>query len=169
MMINLWARKWTLFCMNSEQGCVNPSWDRLCAPHWPSLSPPITWLVMVWTFSPLLLLDRHGCPLKLSPELISSVPRIAVTWTCDQLDWFSLIIITFVDINSTITRTYERESKLTLVYAATVSTFPAIFLGCLGLFSNPHLSVLRECSPWVCLRSYGLASRLAIKRTIWSE
>jgi hypothetical protein len=30
----------------------------------------------------------------------SSVPRIAVTWTCDWLDWFSLIIIKIVISNS---------------------------------------------------------------------
>jgi hypothetical protein len=64
-------------------------------------------------------------------SIVWSVPGIAVTSTCDQLDWFSLIIIIFINdqldwfsliiiifiyTNSPfITTPRERESKLTLV------------------------------------------------------
>ncbi len=38
----------------------------------------------------------------------SSVPKISVTWTCDKLDWFSLIII-FIDSNSPFIIPHEKE------------------------------------------------------------
>jgi hypothetical protein len=67
-------------------------------------------------------------------SIVSSIPRLAVTWTCDQLDWLSLSITIFIDNNSPfITTPQERERVF----------------GCQELFSNSHLSVLRESSPWV--------------------
>jgi hypothetical protein len=56
-----------------------------------------------------------------------------------------------------------RKNKLT--------RFSVRFLGCQELFSNSHLSIIRECSPWVhpqFIRT-SLLDRLAIMRTIWSE
>jgi hypothetical protein len=61
-----------------------------------------------------------------------------------------------------------RKSKLTLVLAVT-ACFLVRFYGCLELFSNSHLSILRERSPSIGLRSHGQASCLAITWTIWSE
>ncbi len=45
---------------------------------------------------------------------------------------------------------HKRESKLTLFLRLSLAYFLR-FLGCLELFSNSHLRVLRECSPWVGL------------------
>jgi hypothetical protein len=42
---------------------------------------------------------------------IFTVPRIAVTGTCDLLDWFSLIILTFIDTKTPFTRILKRESE----------------------------------------------------------
>jgi hypothetical protein len=80
----------------------------------------------------------------------SLVPRIAVTWTCDQLDWFSLIVI-FINNNSHMIRTpQERVSWLLFWLSLYHSTsFPVKFLGCQELFSNSHFAHPREYSPWV--------------------
>jgi hypothetical protein len=85
------------------------------------------------------------------------VPRIAVKWTCDQLDWFR-------SSSSSLT-----TSLSSLDYHS--AFFLIGFLGCLGLFSNSllivlqvilkgnwrghwndlfsksHLSIIRECNP----------------------
>jgi hypothetical protein len=82
--------------------------------------------LIMWLCWPSISLSHDWCRLGTAPTLsylagivaflnwvlsiVSSVPRIAVTWTCDQLDWFSLIIINFIDTYSPFIRTqWERE------------------------------------------------------------
>jgi hypothetical protein len=72
---------------------------------WPSLPfplPPVTWLVYgEWEPPPPLGFGGYVGLFKLSPEHCFISTQIAVTWTCDQLDWgFSLIIIIFINTNS---------------------------------------------------------------------
>jgi hypothetical protein len=76
-------------------------------------------------------------------SIVPSVRRIAVTWTCDQLHWFSLIIIIFIDIRTP----WERVNWLS--FRLLLCLFSVRLLACPELFSNSHLSVVRECSPWV--------------------
>jgi hypothetical protein len=95
------------------------------------------------------------------------VPRIAITWTCGQFDWFSLIII-FHRLQLPLHKNPTRQRVSWLIFLKL--PFACLeLLGCLELFSNSHSSVLRECCPWVSLRSHRPASHLTIKRTICSE
>jgi hypothetical protein len=50
----------------------------------------------VWWELPPLSFGGHVGLFKLSSEHCFVSTRIAVTWTCDQLDWFSLIIIIII-------------------------------------------------------------------------
>jgi hypothetical protein len=89
-------------CANSEQKGVSPSWGWLCI-FGDRLFPYHVTNVWMRTNLPNLILA--GTIANFSNwvlSLVSSVPRIAVKWTCDQLDWFSFIIISFMDTNSTL-------------------------------------------------------------------
>ncbi len=146
--------------MNSPLGGVKPSWDWLCVRSdcpYPPL-PLITCLVygenhpssLWWAWLPYLnwVLSK-----------VSSVPRIVVIWTCDQLDRFSLIIIIF-SIHQT---SWERVSWL--LFRLSLYLFMVKFSCYLELFSNSHLNIFQEHSPW----DSWPASCLAITRTIWSK
>ncbi len=117
--------------------------------HWTVLilTPPLLshdWC-MLRNIPPPLSFGGHGCLCKRSPEHCSSVHRIAVTRTCDQLDWFSLFIITFINTNSPFTRTPERERVSWLFCLGShFCYFSCLVLGCLELFSNSHFTILRE-------------------------
>jgi hypothetical protein len=98
---------------------------------------PIIWLVQGENRPPLSPVAGMDAYLIWVLSLVLSVPRIAVTWACDQLDWFLLIIITFINTNSPFSRTpQERESKLSLLHRLSHAYFSVIFLGCLELFST---------------------------------
>ncbi len=67
-------------------------------------------------------------------SIVLSVPRIAVKWTCDQLDWFSLIIITFINTISLWTRPLSKQRISRLFCSG--CRLPIRFLSCLELFHN---------------------------------
>ncbi len=157
-----------VLCMNSLLRGVKPSLDWLCVhvERLPLSSPfslSYDWC-LVRTAPPSLWLAWLA-NLNWVLGKVSSERRIAVTWTCDQLDWVTLIII-FSDNNSLPIINPIRKSKLTLVLGCHSACF---WLGCLILFSNPPLSIIREGSPWFILRLCRPDFRLAITRTIWSK
>ncbi len=105
-----------------------------------------------------------GCLFNLSSKFCLICTRIAVTWTCGQFDWFSLIII-FHQHQLPLHKNPAREGKLTPFLS-----LPAVYcfglLGCPELFLNSLLSIPRECSPCISIHSSEPASLLAITRTI---
>jgi hypothetical protein len=58
---------------------------------------------------PLFTLAVMVAYLNESQSIVFSVPRIAVTWTCDHLDWFSLIILVFINTDSPSSEPHEKE------------------------------------------------------------
>jgi hypothetical protein len=136
--------------MNSKLGGVQPSWVRLCARvdrPYPPLPLSHDWcIVRSLPLSHLVVMITY---LNWVLSLVSLVPRIAVIWTCDQLDWFSPIIIIFIDTNFPFTRTPREREEVDSCLGCHFVYFPDRFLGCLELFSNSPLSVLREWRPWV--------------------
>jgi hypothetical protein len=106
-------------CMKCPLGGVNPSPNYMCRVD--HLIPPSLLShdsCIVRTDLPSLSLAVMVGLLTQSSEKKSPVPRITITWTCDQLDRFSLIII-FIDNSPFIN--LMKKSKLTLVWVITTS------------------------------------------------
>jgi hypothetical protein len=119
---------------DSKLGCVKPSWDQLCAHNdHPYPSPHLIqqdWLPIHTEF---WALNRQY------PESLSHGPVISLIGSHSSYSPWS--------------EPQERESWL--LFRLSFCLLSLRFLGCLELFPNSHL-ILKECSPWVCLRSNGL-------------
>jgi hypothetical protein len=139
---------------------ISLSSDRYSGEDWPPPPLPVTgaWVRTDPFPSPIFYLA--GCLFNLSSKgcLISTQNQ------CHMDLWSVWLVLThhhpFIDFHSPFTRTLW-ESRL----------LPTVFdlFGCLELFSNCHLSVLRECSPWVGFCSHGPASSLTVMRTVWVD
>ncbi len=142
-----------MFHINGQQGSKTQvgliMW--LC---WPSLSfpPPPHWVGMMAYLNWIL-------------SIVSS--EITVKGTCAQLDWFSFIIIIFIDTNSPFIRTPRKRVSWLLVRLS-LCLFLVRFLGCLELCSNSHMTFPKGCSPWVWPQ-FTWTIHLAIMRTILFE
>ncbi len=130
---------------------------------------PITWLVQGEN-PPLLSFARHGCLFKLRPE-----PCLISTQNRFHMDlWSAWLVLTphhhFHRYQLPLHKNpiSERVSWLFCI-SCHLPSVPVRFIGYLELFSNSPLSVLRECSPWVHLRSHGPASHLGMTITTLSE
>jgi hypothetical protein len=79
--------------MNSQLGGGKPSWDRLCVCVGLFYPPPPPITGLVYGKNCPLCLSGMVCLLKLSSEqgFVSTQNRCCMD--CDQLDWFSPIII----------------------------------------------------------------------------
>jgi hypothetical protein len=98
IMLNLHALLEILVCMNGLLGGVNPDLGRLCVSV--DCLFPYHMSAAGWEPSPRSPLAGMVAYLNWVLSIVPLVPRVAVTWTCGQLDWFSLIMITFIDTNS---------------------------------------------------------------------
>jgi hypothetical protein len=135
------------------------------------ISPPLShdWC-MVRIALPSLSFGRCGYLFKLIPE-----PCIVSTQNCCHIDlWSAWLVFThhhhFHRHQLPLHKIPTRNSVSWLFLVRLSLAYLSVrFLGRQEMFSNSHLSVLRECSPWVSFRSHGWVSRLAVTRIIWSE
>jgi hypothetical protein len=146
---------------------VNPSWDwqhvHVDRPYPPS---PITCLVYGENRSPLFRLAGIVAYLNSLLSIALSVTRIVVTWTCDQLDWFSLIIIPFIDTNSPSQEPRGGGVGWLFLLRMSLAYFSIRVLGCQELVPTFNWASLENVAlDWPMLTR----ARLAITRTIWSE
>jgi hypothetical protein len=112
--------------MNGLLGGVNPSLGRLCF-HVDHL---------------------HPFPLPYHMTGVGEPHEITVKWTCDQLDWFSLIIIIFINANSPFFRT-PQERVSWFLFRLSLCLFSSWVSWLFRVFFKSHSSALWECSPWV--------------------
>jgi hypothetical protein len=77
-------------------------------------------------------------------------PILSITWICGQFDRFSFIIFS---LTSTPSSQEPSERASWLLPRLQVACY-FCFFGCLELFSNSHLSVLREFTSWVSFCSH---------------
>ncbi len=118
---------------------------------WLSLSfplPPITWLIYGEKCPPPLILTCMWAYFNWVLSIVSLLPRVAVKWICDQLDWSH----SSSSSSSTPTAPSSEPRMKELVdsfLGCHSAYFPVRFFGCLEFFSNSHLRVVRECTPWV--------------------